>query len=161
PHRFEVGMSYQIQNVDLTFSQNYINSYPNSPLLSQAGSTLVSQIGGTVAHDTRNNYLLPTRGHRVELVATVAGGPLGGEASFYKYELRGAQYLSPAEIFKMNPNRAEFFQGHVLELIGRIGFADWFGNGDRGDPVVPLFERYYLGGLYNLRGFKYRMVGPL
>ena len=25
---------------------------------------------------------------------------------------------------------------------------------------VPFYDRYYLGGLYNLRGFKYRNVGP-
>ena len=27
-------------------------------------------------------------------------------------------------------------------------------------PDVPFFERYYLGGLYSLRGFKYRYVSP-
>jgi len=25
---------------------------------------------------------------------------------------------------------------------------------------VPFYDRYYLGGLYNLRGFKFRNVGP-
>ena len=27
-------------------------------------------------------------------------------------------------------------------------------------PDVPFFERYYLGGPYSLRGFKYRYVSP-
>jgi outer membrane protein assembly factor BamA len=25
---------------------------------------------------------------------------------------------------------------------------------------VPFYDRYYLGGLYSLRGFKYRNIGP-
>jgi outer membrane protein insertion porin family len=26
--------------------------------------------------------------------------------------------------------------------------------------LVPIFERFFLGGLYSLRGFKYRDIGP-
>ena len=34
--------------------------------------------------------------------------------------------------------------------------VDAFGQ----SPDVPFFERYYLGGLYSLRGFKYRYISP-
>jgi outer membrane protein insertion porin family len=34
--------------------------------------------------------------------------------------------------------------------------ADSFGDTD----VVPFYDRYYLGGLYSLRGFKYREISP-
>jgi outer membrane protein insertion porin family len=43
----------------------------------------------------------------------------------------------------------------VLEASGRLGIADSLGGGD-----VPFYDRYYLGGLYSLRGFKYRNVAP-
>ncbi len=43
----------------------------------------------------------------------------------------------------------------MLEVDGRAGFADSLSGGD-----VPFYDRFYLGGLYSLRGFKYRNVGP-
>jgi outer membrane protein insertion porin family len=43
----------------------------------------------------------------------------------------------------------------VLELLGRTGVAD----GLSGD-TVPFYDRYYLGGLYSMRGFEYRSISP-
>ena len=49
-----------------------------------------------------------------------------------------------------------FAPGHVIEVIGRAGVAEAYND----DPDLPLFDRYFLGGLYSLRGFGYRDVGP-
>ena len=42
--------------------------------------------------------------------------------------------------------------------------SDWEGSGswiDRSpDKRVPLFDRYFLGGVYTLRGYRFRRVGP-
>jgi len=36
-----------------------------------------------------------------------------------------------------------------------------YGDGDRGRrDRVPLFDRWYLGGLTSLRGYRFRQVGP-
>jgi outer membrane protein insertion porin family len=43
----------------------------------------------------------------------------------------------------------------VLELDGRGGIAEGLSGGD-----VPFYDRYYLGGLYSLRGFKFRSIAP-
>jgi outer membrane protein insertion porin family len=43
----------------------------------------------------------------------------------------------------------------VLEAGGRAGVADGLSGGD-----VPFYDRYYLGGLYTLRGFRYRNIAP-
>jgi outer membrane protein insertion porin family len=45
-------------------------------------------------------------------------------------------------------------KGHVIEAVGRAGIADGL-NGD-----VPFYDAYYLGGLYSLRGYKFRNVSP-
>ena len=87
---------------------------------------------------------LPNKGQRTELIAQLTGGPLGGSYSFYKLEAHSAHYFPG------------LFPGHVLELGGRAGVVDEFGRA----PDVPFFERYYLGGLYSLRGFKYRYISP-
>ncbi len=117
----------------------------NAPqaLLDEAGDSLLSRVGVSLAYDTRNSTTLPDAGQRTELSVEFTGGPLGGDHEFYKTELRTAWYFRGLR------------KGHVLELVGRIGFADSLGG-----RAVPFYERYYLGGLYSLRGFRYRGVSP-
>ena len=82
---------------------------------------------------------LPSHGQRTELTGEFSAG----NKNFYKLELHSAWYFPG------------LFKGHILEAGGRVGFADSLGGGD-----VPFYERYYLGGLYSLRGFKYRNISP-
>jgi outer membrane protein insertion porin family len=117
-------------------------------IFDEGGRRLVSKIGPSIAYDTRNNSLMPTRGQRTELSGEFAGGVLGGDTDFYKAELKSAWYFPG------------FFEGHVLEVIGQTGFVNSYGDGDRGRDRVPIFDRYFLGGLYSLRGYRYRDVGP-
>jgi outer membrane protein insertion porin family len=119
--------------------------YPNAPqsILDEAGYSLLSTVGGMLAYDTRNNTRLPNAGQRTELAAEITTEYLGGERNFYKLEMQTAWYFKG------------FGKGHVLEIGGRVGMADGF-SGD----TVPFYERYYLGGLYSLRGFEYRAISP-
>ncbi|MGH7990580.1 MAG: BamA/TamA family outer membrane protein, partial [Limisphaerales bacterium] len=66
-----------------------------------------------------------------------------GDTTFYKLEVK-SDWFFPG-----------LFKGHVIQIGGRAGVADSLSGGD-----VPFYDRYYLGGLYSLRGFKYRNVGP-
>lgn len=144
------NIGYTIENVGI------LNVSSNAPeaIAVQQGNKFVSKVGMSLAYDTRNSGLLPTGGQRTELFGELAGGPLGGDANFYKLEMKTAWYFPG------------FFEGHVLELVGRIGVVEAIG-----DPTitatnaasrneVPLFDRWFLGGAYSLRGFKYRDVGP-
>jgi outer membrane protein insertion porin family len=118
---------------------------PNVPnaILAEEGYSFLPRLGGSLAYDTRNSVQLPNKGQRTELAGEFAGGFLGGDKEFYKLELRTAWYFPG------------FFEGHVLEVVGRTGVADSLNSGD-----VPFYDRYYLGGMYTLRGFKYRRVSP-
>lgn len=184
PHNFIAGVNYTIERIDISFSDFYSGQYPkeipvtitdpsgtiitngvqpnpNRPLvLDEEGQRLVSRVGGSLAHDTRNSALLATKGHRVEATADLAGGPFGGDVDYYRLELRAAQYFNPMRVFKFEGAWQEFFAGHVLELAGRIGIIESYGDGDRGQARVPLFDRYFLGGLYSLRGYRFRQIGP-
>jgi outer membrane protein insertion porin family len=117
-------------------------SVPNA-LLAEAGYTVVSKLDFSLAYDTRNSVTLPNKGQRTEATATLAG-PFPGDKNYYKLELKSAWYFKG------------LFPGHVLELLGETGVADSYGSS--GD--VPFYDRYYLGGLYSLRGFRYRSVSP-
>jgi outer membrane protein insertion porin family len=135
---------------------------PQPQLLQESGDRLVSRLDFTLAHDTRNSGQLPTRGHRIELAPELVGGPLGGDVSFYKLEFRVAQYWTPQRLAPPSSVWQDILENHVLELTGRIGVVSPFGDGDRGQKDrVPLFDRYYLGGLYSLRGYKFRKIGPV
>ena len=140
---FLIGkVSYTLENVDLNLRKDDIS--PEIAL--ESGSRLISKVGSSLAYDTRNSALLPSRGQRTELLTELAG--LGGDVDFYRLEGRTAWYFPG------------FFEGHIIELAGRVGVVDDYGSGDRGSPRVPIFDRWFLGGLYSLRGYRYRDVGP-
>jgi outer membrane protein insertion porin family len=112
-------------------------------ILAEQGWNLFSRLGASLAYDTRNSVQLPNKGQRTELDAEYVGGFLGGDRNFAKLELKTGWYFKG------------FAKGHVLELVGRTGVAKNLQSGD-----VPFEERYYLGGLYSLRGFKFYSVSP-
>ena len=47
----------------------------------------------------------------------------------------------------------------VLTISGKFGTLGKFENGQ--DANVPFFDRFFMGGPYNLRGWDYREAGPL
>ncbi|MEY2466342.1 MAG: outer membrane protein insertion porin family, partial [Verrucomicrobiota bacterium] len=151
---FLIGsVGYTLEDVGILFSGNVgrTNSFPipsqprNIPedLLKEQGHSLISKLDTSIAYDTRNSVTLPNKGERTELSAMIAG-QFPGDKEFYKLELRSAWYFKG------------LLPGHVLELVGGTGVADSYGSTDD----VPFYDRYYLGGLYSLRGFRYRGVSP-
>ncbi len=115
---------------------------PNA-LLDENGYTILSKFGSSIAYDTRNNTRLPDGGQRTTLIGEITSSYLGGKRDFYKLELESAWFF---------PGLAK---GHVIELGGRGGVVE----GLDGDSV-PFYERFYLGGLQSLRGFRYRGISP-
>ena len=134
------GVSYTIENVGI------VNVAPFAPpfIRQEEGYTLVSKVGTSLAYDTRNNALLPDKGQRTELRTEVAGGPLGGQSDFYRFELGTHWYFKG------------IWEGNVLEAMARGGVVDSYG----GSTYVPFYDRFYLGGIDTLRGYEYRAVGP-
>jgi outer membrane protein insertion porin family len=114
---------------------------PNVPnaILAQTGDHLYNRFGVTLAYDTRNSVQLPNHGQRTEIDPELSIG----DTTYYKLDVKTAWYFPG------------FFKGHVLEAVGRAGVADGVSGGD-----VPFYDRDYLGGLYSLRGFKFRNIAP-
>ena len=187
PYNFTLNTTYTLQDVNIVLNNDFANSFSKTVqqfeyatnngqvsiigtntipaevpvFLEQAGKTLVSSVNWTVSHDTRNNVMLPTRGHLVQVEPMLAGGPFGGQASFYQLEMKGSQYWSPSRLFPTSSDTYDLLKEHILELVGNVGVVEAYGDGDRGmRGVTPIFNRYYLGGMYSLRGFQFREVGP-
>ena len=106
----------------------------------------ISKVGLSLTRDTRNSILFPSEGSIVTLRKEFAGGPFGGDADYGRFELQGAKFFetfTPME--------------QVLSIVGRTGTLGRF---DGKDADVPFFEKFFLGGPYNLRGWDYREAGP-
>jgi outer membrane protein insertion porin family len=148
---FLIGsVSYTIEDVGISLNDGWhdeeynpwpIKNPPNVPdaILEQTGDHLLHRFGASLAYDTRNSTTLPNGGQRTEFDPEF----VAGDVPFYKMELKTAWYFRG------------LFKGHVIEAVGRAGVANGLGSGD-----VPFYDRYYLGGLYSLRGFKYRNIAP-
>jgi outer membrane protein insertion porin family len=134
------GVSYTLENISLDFGDEIVSP----EMRAEEGSWLTSKAGFSLAYDTRGGGQLPNRGQLTELNTSLAGGPLVGEVDFYKLELESAWYFKGLA------------KGHVLEFVARIGTIEPYGDSD----LTHIWDRFYLGGAYTLRGYKYRDVGP-
>jgi len=111
-------------------------------LRAQEGTAATNSVRLTFVRDTRDNYMNPSRGNRTSVAGEYAGGILGGDNYFTKFELEQSFYTP-------------LFWGLVGMIHGEYGSIAGFDN-----RLPPVYEKYYLGGILTLRGFKYRAVGP-
>lgn len=109
-----------------------------------AGTYTKSAFSGSLLWDTRDSLFLTRRGEVVELTGFISGGALGGTVEDYGISLEASKYvLLPWDI--------------IFLVKGELAVVDSYGSNDD----VPIFDRLYLGGSNNLRGFDYREVGPV
>src|SRR6266536_3191899 len=132
-------LGYQLQDVDIFNVAGSASDF----IKSQEGSFTESKIFSGVVFDSRDNPLLSRHGQRFSFSPYVAGGFLGGNTQIYGLDFEGSQYFHlPWDT--------------ILLINGEVATVSQWGNGND----VPIFERLYLGGSNNLRGFPYREVGP-
>ncbi len=122
-----------------------VNPAASPLILALAGKTRTVKIGLQLLREARDKLVNTTRGNRLQMIAQVAGGPLGGSNSYYSLEVRGSEFLP---VFRA--------QTQVLGLIARGGVIENFGK----SADVPYYDHFFLGGSNDLRGFEERDVGP-
>jgi outer membrane protein insertion porin family len=107
-----------------------------------AGARVISSISASLTYDTRDEYNFPTKGSRISLTEELAGNGLGGDIKYLKSELRTGRW------FLISPTAEQ-----TIGVIGRVGLLTGSGG------YLPFYERFYLGGAYDMRGFGYNEVG--
>lgn len=132
-------VGYTLQDVDI-FN---VNPASSEFIQSQAGSTVESKLFGSLVYDSRDNPLLTRKGRRITFSPAVTGGFLGGDTQIYGLDLEGSQY------FHLPWDTILLINGEVATV------SQWGASSD-----VPIYERLFLGGSNNLRGFPFREVGP-
>lgn len=105
----------------------------------QEGTSVTSSITPSVVRDSRDNFLDPSRGSRNSLSVALAG--LGGTNKFLKGEIDSAWFIP--------------MKSTSIMLRGRFGYATGIGGEE-----LPLYERFYVGGIYTVRGLDYGEAGP-
>jgi outer membrane protein insertion porin family len=119
-----------------------VSEYAARIIQDQKGSHTTSSLRAILRRDTRNHTWNPTRGSDNSLSVEYAGGPLGGTNAFVKVIADSGWYLP-------------VWWDHVVVLHGRAGWLTGHSGGD-----LPIYERFFLGGINTLRGFDYHSVGP-
>ncbi len=109
---------------------------------SEDGATRTSSFRGTLRYDLRNNRLFPSRGSLNSFSVEHADKIFYSQNRFTRFSITSRWYfpLPLGTVFKFNTN------------IGWITSPD-----PRG---VPAFERYRLGGINTIRGYKAFSIGP-
>jgi outer membrane protein insertion porin family len=125
---------------------------PNSPFFIRKDANsdgeikkVISKVGLTLSRDTRDSILFPSEGSILSLRKELAGGIFGGDADYGRLEIQGARFIQTFRPMEQ-----------ILSFSGRTGTLGRL-NGKKAD--VPFFERFFLGGPYNLRGWDYRDAG--
>jgi outer membrane protein insertion porin family len=108
-------------------------------------SGITSSARATLSYDSRDNRMFPTRGWYNTLSGEVADSypPLFSENVFTRYE-GVARFYYP------------IWGPFVLRIQGQAGLI-----ASRDQKGVPIFERYFVGGIYDVRGFSPRSLGPV
>ncbi|MDA8427941.1 MAG: outer membrane protein assembly factor BamA [Geobacteraceae bacterium] len=132
-YKYEMKDLYNPQMAYQNLNFQYPDSYP-------LGTSTTSSILGSVARNTTDYRLDPSSGMINSLSAEYAG--LGGDNKF-------ARYIGDTTWFYPITKYLTFSSKLTLGYIQDVG------------KPVPIDEKFYLGGIGSLRGYKSRTVSPV
>ncbi len=142
-----VGRS-AFEKLKVVFSLRYEDNNLQNIELAEAPAninTRIRSIGNSLSWDSRDNLFNPRKGFYFELINELAGLIYNGRNNFARSVVRLKKFV---------PWKDRIVFGTAIEL-GMM-------RAKRGDlESIPFNERFYTGGPNSLRGFKYRMAGPL
>ena len=128
-------IAYNFENANIS----NVASDASDIIKDQEGKSTTSSITPSLVRDSRDNYLDTSRGSRNSIYVTYAG--LGGSNNFLKSEVDSSWYFPIGST--------------TLMLRGRYGYATGVGGKE-----LPLYERFYVGGIYTVRGLGFGEAGP-
>lgn len=109
-----------------------------------------------VARDTRNRPSDPSKGELHNVAVKHAGGVLGGDSSFTKWEASTSWYFPWTGVPGLKEINRPWFNDTVLHFKGAAGYAI-----ENEEGKLPVYEKFYLGGLNTIRGFDSSKISPL
>jgi outer membrane protein insertion porin family len=146
-NRFTSGfLTYQYEIIDIKNpdpDNPYYTSLFMTPTLFPEGKTVTSSITPSITWNTVDHPLFPTHGNRLTVSVELAGGPLRGERNFVRF-------------FGEYVRHFHLFPRQIFSFRSQIGYAKTFSG-----QSLLIYERYFLGGEYTIRGLRLRSVSPI
>lgn len=133
------NLSYTFENAKVTDVADDASTF----IKDQQGRQILSAITGVVARDTTDHPFMPTSGSINEITIQYSIPYLGSDSDYVKYIVNSGWYFP---LFWK-------FSGFARAKFG------WISELDSSKPV-PIYERFFLGGLNSLRGWGWGEVGP-
>jgi outer membrane protein insertion porin family len=106
------------------------------------GRLVIGSVNPSLIRDTRDNPFNPKTGSVLGITLRSAAKMLGSEVQMAKITQQGSLFFSPTK-------------KATLALSVRTGIARRFGE----TQVIPLSERFFLGGRSTVRGYRYQKLG--
>ena len=156
--RLFLGYAYEIVKIepvdfeDTSIYDPTITTIADPYYLQGTGKRRESRLTPSVVYNTVDNPWTPRAGWKVSGVLQVTGGPLGGTLDFFRPDLELIRYIP-------------HLRRTALGLRAQVGYVRPFGDTSRIDPVtgqdgLPFYQRFYMGGENQIRGYNLRTVGP-
>jgi len=151
-------LTYEFQNISFPLSDidedyRYLVEYqlwgvnPGLPLDEALSGLHRSQVTARLAYNSTDDYFFPTRGQEIAIGFSVSGGILQGDFNL----------MSPTADYKVFLKDKLFSGGrHVWAFHARSMFVVPFGD----TLAVPFYERFFMGGDWDMRGFDIRGISP-
>jgi outer membrane protein insertion porin family len=119
--------------------------YGYNPLMfGDLGRRRESRITPNFVYNTVDNPFTPRAGMRHTATVMFTGGPLGGTVNYYRPNLESIIYLPVGR--KMS-----------LGMRAEVAVIKPFGD----TKTLPWYQRYFLGGETQVRGYQIRSIGPI
>jgi outer membrane protein insertion porin family len=130
-------------------TSGFVSIFQRLPLANLFNSGRTISLRPTLTYDTRNNRLFPSSGLFLQASTELASSALGSEIEFLRHELT-ARFYYP--LFGQGEQPGS---GFILKMNNKFGVIT--------SPLaqgVPIFARYFLGGILDIRGYRLRTIGP-
>lgn len=133
-----IGLAYRLERYELYDVEQYASPY----IADYKGINWTSALSARILRDTTNDRERPTRGTIARLWGEYGGGLLGGTDDFIKAVADWQGFWSINE-------------DNTFHVRARLG-----GVFENGSDQVPVFERFWLGGMDSIRGYSYSDLSP-
>lgn len=132
------SLSYRLESID-TFN---VSLTASPELVAETGPSTKSVFSANLTWDRRDNPFLTRSGERITYTWWVAGP--GGTEQIYGFDVEASKYWRlPWDT--------------ILLINAEVAGVDRWGDQTK---LVKIYDRLFLGGSNNLRGFDFRDVGP-
>ncbi len=158
-----IGLSYQFSATSIADPEiNELDPTRAIPIIFRQPNIITSRITGSYVYDTRQpsaNGIDTLRGRQISASLALAG--LGGDVRTYQPNLSYSEFIP---VRRKNTPNAEVFAFRIQAgTIGSYAVSDKIRNANSLSFVggVPVYERYFLGSEFDVRGYDVRSIGPV